>query len=60
MSDLWLLGCFPALPVTMRLVASLADGVPFDQVEAAAVEYVAMADVASWATTGQTNNRRPR
>lgn len=60
MTDLELIGLFPALPVTMRLVASLADGVPFDQVEAAAVAYVAMADVAEWAITKQTFDRTSR
>lgn len=60
MTDLELIGMFPGLPVTMRLVSSLADHVPFDQVAAAAVEYVAMADVAAWATSKQPFDRRPR
>lgn len=53
MSALELLGMFAGLPVTMRLVGSLADGTPFDEIERAAVEYVAMADVAECVITKQ-------
>ena len=57
MSDLELIALFPALPIAQRLVAALEGGYSLGECEAAATEYVAMADVAAWAISGTSFDR---
>lgn len=51
MDHISLLRCFPALPVSMRVVGALKDRVySYAECEQAALYYVTAADVAAWAT----------